>query len=152
VKQFVQTAGKGVVKRLILDRGFLDGEEISLCKKEYGIDILIPIRRNMEIYADAMALFRQSDVDWMECKPPETRNQEPLRLRPKAVSTREQKRQEKTPPVERATAILTARRNPGQKGKRPLSASSELDSCTVPLTVGWPTESIMPWSCKRSGF
>jgi len=50
VKQFVEVIGKGVMKRLILDRGFLDGETISICKKEYGIDILIPIRRNMDIY------------------------------------------------------------------------------------------------------
>ena len=42
VKQFVEAVGPGVIKRLILDRGFLDGEAISLCKKKYGIDILIP--------------------------------------------------------------------------------------------------------------
>ncbi len=35
VKQFVETVGKGVMKRLILDRGFLDGEAISICKKKY---------------------------------------------------------------------------------------------------------------------
>lgn len=49
VKQFVEELGKGVIKRLILDRGFLDGKAISVCKKEYGIDILIPVRRNMDI-------------------------------------------------------------------------------------------------------
>lgn len=38
VKQFVETVGKGVMKRLILDRGFLDGKSISTCKKDYGID------------------------------------------------------------------------------------------------------------------
>ncbi len=65
VKQFVKTVGKGVIKRLILDRGFLDGEAISICKKEYGIDILIPVRRNMDIYEDAMVLFRLPEVDWV---------------------------------------------------------------------------------------
>ena len=94
VKQFVETAGKGVMKRLILDRGFLDGEAISLCKKKYGIDILIPIRRNMDLYADAMALFQESDVDWVECKPPKEETRESLRLRPKAIFKREKKRQE----------------------------------------------------------
>src|SRR3989339_1777212 len=90
VKQFVQTAGKGVMKRLILDRGFLDGKAISLCKEEYGIDILIPIRRNMDIYVDAMALFQQADVQWLECKPLKKEAKEPLRPRPKAISKREQ--------------------------------------------------------------
>jgi hypothetical protein len=33
VKRFVETVGKWVMKRLILDRNFLDGEAISLCKK-----------------------------------------------------------------------------------------------------------------------
>jgi len=54
VEEFVDTVGKGVMKRLILDRGFLDGKAISTCKKEYGVDILIPVRRNMDIYTDAM--------------------------------------------------------------------------------------------------
>jgi hypothetical protein len=42
VKQFVENLGKGVIKKLILDRGFLDGAQISRCKSEYGIDVLIP--------------------------------------------------------------------------------------------------------------
>ena len=78
VKQFVETVGKGVMKRLILDRGFLDGEAISICKKEYGIDILIPIRRNMDIYEDAMALFRFAEVDWVRCEEPEGKATEPI--------------------------------------------------------------------------
>ena len=38
VKQFVETLGKGVIKRLILDRGFLDGEAISICKKKHDLN------------------------------------------------------------------------------------------------------------------
>lgn len=34
VRQFVEGVGKGVMKRLILDRGFLDGQAISTCKRE----------------------------------------------------------------------------------------------------------------------
>ena len=63
IKQFVETMGPGVMKRLIVDRGFLDGKAISWCKKKYGIDVLIPIRRNMDLYEDAMALFREPEVD-----------------------------------------------------------------------------------------
>ena len=62
IKEFVEVVGKGVMKRLILDRGFPDGKAISTCKKEYDIDILIPVRLNMDIYEDAMALFRQREV------------------------------------------------------------------------------------------
>src|SRR4030066_67579 len=48
VKQFVEAVGPGVIKRLILDRGFIDGEAISLCKNK-DIDVLIPIRRTMDL-------------------------------------------------------------------------------------------------------
>ena len=56
VNQFVQRVGRGVIKWLILDRGFIDGAEISRCKTEHGIDVLIPIKRSMDLWADAWAL------------------------------------------------------------------------------------------------
>ena len=40
IKQFMEAVGKGVIKRLILYRGFLDGEAISMCKRKCNIDIL----------------------------------------------------------------------------------------------------------------
>jgi hypothetical protein len=76
VKQFVEAVGLGVMKRLILDRGFIDGEAISRCKKKYGIDVLIPIRHNMDFYTDALALFREPGVQWVECKEPEEKDAE----------------------------------------------------------------------------
>jgi hypothetical protein len=135
VKHFVQVVGKGVMKRLILDRGFLDGKAISVCKKEYGIDILIPIRRNMDIYEDAMALFRDSDVDWVLCKDQVPEVKKPPRPRPKVIVKREKKRQEKIrelkqkkqPPLPEETLV-----------KREAAAIGEFSSwssCTVPLNV-----------------
>ena len=94
VEEFVEAVGKGVMKRLILDRGFLDGEAISRCKKHYGIDILIPVRRNMDISGDAMALFRLPEVEWVHCKEPKAEGNDRLRPRPKAISRREKRRQE----------------------------------------------------------
>ena len=135
VGQFVEAVGKGVMKRLILDRAFLDGEAISTCKKDYGIDILIPVRRNMDIYEDAMALFRQSEVRWATCEEPEIKVTEPSRLRPKAVIKREKRRQEtlrelkaKEPPPPPEKTIV----------KREAAAIGEFrtwSSCTVPLSV-----------------
>jgi len=95
VKQWVEAVGPGVIKRLILDRGFLDGEAISLCKNKYGIDILIPLRRNMDLYEDALALFQESDVPWLECKERREEVKEPVRPRPKAILKREERRQKK---------------------------------------------------------
>ncbi len=136
VKQFVEAVGKGVMKRLILDRGFLDGKAISLCKEKYGIDVLIPIRHNMDLYADAMALFRESEVHWVECKEPEEEEEkEPVHPKPEAIVRRERKRQKKLrqlkaqqppPPPEKVLV------------KREAAAIGEFrswSSCMVPLTV-----------------
>ncbi|MEE9234491.1 MAG: transposase [Candidatus Acidoferrales bacterium] len=135
VRQFVEAAGKGVMKRLILDRGFLDGEAISTCKKEYNIDVLIPVRRNMDIYQDAAALFQLPEVDWVPWEAPVRETKEVPRPRPKALVRREQKRQktvaklkeqEPPPPPEK---IRVKTEVAAMGGFRSWS------SCTVPLTV-----------------
>ena len=135
VREFVKVAGKGVMKRLILDRGFLDGKAISICKKEYGIDILIPVRRNMDIYEDAMALFRDSDVDWLCCNEQVAEVKNPPRPRPKVIVNREKKRQEKiqqlkqekqSPPPEKTLLKMEAAF---------IGEFSSWSSCTVPLSV-----------------
>jgi hypothetical protein len=59
VEQFVQTVGKGVIQWLILDRGFIDGEQLSRCKQDWGIEVVIPMKKNMDIWADAWALAPQ---------------------------------------------------------------------------------------------
>jgi hypothetical protein len=135
VRQFTEGAGKGVMKRLIVDRGFIDGEAICRCKKDYGIDILIPVRRNMDIYGDAMALFRLPEVDWVCCKDPPEEIRKPTRPRPKAIEKREKKRQETlnalkeakpSPPLEE-TLVKTETAVIGQ--------FTSWQSCTVPLSV-----------------
>jgi hypothetical protein len=135
VKQFVEVVGKGVMKRLILDRGFLDGKAISICKKDYGIDILIPVRRNMDIYHDAMALFRQSEVDWVYCEKPLPKVKKPPRPRPEVIVKREKKRREKIqqlkgkkpPPLPEKTVV--------KREAAVIGDFSSWSSCTVPLSV-----------------
>ena len=135
VKQFVEAVGKGGMERLIVDRGFLDGKAISICKEQYGIDILIPIRRNMDIYEDAMALFRAPDIDWVCCEGPAVELKESTRPSPKAIVKREKKRQEKLhelrqqKPAPLLEQILVKREAAAIGGFRSWS------SCTLPLTV-----------------
>jgi hypothetical protein len=135
VEQFVEIVGFGVIKRLILDRGFLDGEAISLGKKKYGIDILIPLRRNMDLYEDAMALFREPEVHWVECQEPEGERKELVRPKPKVILKREKKRQKKLqqikeqqpPPPPDKVLIKTEAASIGE--------FRSWSSCTVPLSV-----------------
>jgi hypothetical protein len=136
VKQFVEVAGSGGMKRLIVDRGFLDGQAISLCKKRYGIDVLIPLRRNMDLYTDALALFREPEVPWVEwSEPKEEEKEEPARPKPKVILKREKKRQKKLqelkeqqpPPPPDKILVKTEVASIGE--------FRSWSSCTVPLTV-----------------
>lgn len=135
VDRFVQAVGKGVMKRLILDRGFLDGKAISTCKKDYGIDVLIPVRRNMDIYDDAMALFQLPETRWVPCQKPIPQVKQPVRPKPEAIRKREEKRQQ--------TLEKLQEQKPAPKPKDILVKTEAAaiggflswSSCTVPLTV-----------------
>jgi len=56
VKDFVRAVGKGVMKLLITDRGYIDGKFIVMVKVELGSDVLMPLRKNMDILTDAIRL------------------------------------------------------------------------------------------------
>ena len=56
VEQFVRQVGPGVMKKLILDRGFIDGARIAYCKTVLGVDVLIPLKKNMDLWQDAWRL------------------------------------------------------------------------------------------------
>jgi hypothetical protein len=93
VEQFVEFHGKGIIKKLILDRGFLDGPNIGRCKLQWGIDVLIPARRDMDIYEDVVGLAKAGALDfkhWVQPPPPG----KPVPLhRPEAIRKREEARQ-----------------------------------------------------------
>jgi len=135
VNQFVETVGPGVMKRLILDRGFLDGEAISLCKTKYGIDVLIPIRRNMDLYVDALALFREPEVQWVECNDGKEQEKEPLRPKPKAILKREKKRQKKLQPLKEQQPPPPPDEILVKTEAARIGEFRSWSSCTVPLSV-----------------
>jgi len=58
VDGFVANTGKGKIKNLIADRGFLDGPMIACFKNKYGIDMLIPLKKNMDAYQDAYVAIK----------------------------------------------------------------------------------------------
>jgi len=135
VEQFVEAVGKGVMKRLILDRGFLDGEAISICKKKYGIDTLIPIRRNMDIYKDAMALLRLPEVDWVRYEEPERVVKDTARPRPEIIRKREKKRQEKLREIKQKEPAVAPEEILVHREAAVIDQFHSWSSCTVPLTV-----------------
>lgn len=93
VEEFVEHHGRGVLKRLILDRGFLDGPAIGRCKKQWGIDVLIPARRNMNIYQDVVGLAQGGELSFQPwVAPPPHPKPIPLH-RPEHIQKREEARQ-----------------------------------------------------------
>lgn len=93
VEDFVRFHGRGVMKRLILDRGFLDGAAIARCHQEWGIRVLIPARRNQDIYQDVVGL---AEADQLTFRPWEPAAPAPRPVpvhRPERVRKREAARQ-----------------------------------------------------------
>ena len=96
VDGFVEAVGRGVMKRLILDRGFLDGAAIGRCKSAYGIDVLLPVRKSMDIYGDALGLVRGGRMNFQAYTPPAPRapvDPKPTHV-PEGIRRREKKRRE----------------------------------------------------------
>lgn len=64
VMDFVNAVGKGVMKLLITDRGYISGTFITYVKKELGADILMPLRYNMEILTEAKQIAESFNFKW----------------------------------------------------------------------------------------
>lgn len=93
VEQFVAAHGKGVMKRLILDRGFLDGPSIGRCKQEWGIDVLIPAKSNMDVFVDVVGLATAGKLNFEPWVRPTPETQPVPVHRPANVRKREERRQ-----------------------------------------------------------
>lgn len=93
VEQFVGFHGKGTLKKLILDRGFLDGPNIGRCKQHWGIDVLIPARRDMDIYQDVAGLAKEGQLEFVPWTPPAPYPQPIPVHRPERIKKREEARQ-----------------------------------------------------------
>ena len=92
VENFVKQVGPGVIKWLILDRGFIDGKNITRCKQEWGIDALLPMKKSMDIWKDAWALAPQGS--WQELAPVAPAPKPSPPERPEVLVRRERKRQQ----------------------------------------------------------
>lgn len=140
VEQFVSVMGKGVIKELILDRGFLDGAAIARARTEHQIDVTIGVRRNMNVLEDALGLVNQPEVRW-ECHT-RTPSEPPVPFtrhyndapRPECIEQREAARQRTLareraagdrPPIKEPERILAAR----------IKSLTSWSSCTVPLDL-----------------
>ena len=133
VENFVRHVGRGVIKLLILDRGFIDGPRITRCKKEWGIDVLLPVKKNMDIWTDAWALSKQAP--WQLWSPPAAPPQAPPSNRPETIIRRELKRQK--------TLAANAAKEPPPPPEEtltrtelcPIQGCTSWTECQVPMNV-----------------
>jgi hypothetical protein len=137
VDGFVEAVGRGVMKRLILDRGFIDGKQIGRCKQEHGIDILIPLRKNMDIYEDVLGLVREKRVPFEPYSPPLPKpplEQKPTHV-PQEIRQREKKRQKTLQQRKDLAPPLSADKVLTRAEIACISDFRTWSSCPVPLNV-----------------
>jgi hypothetical protein len=138
VESFVEHHGRGVMKRLILDRGFLDGAQIGRCKQEWGINVLIPARKNMDIYQDVLGLAEAGELSfqpWVAPMPPS----KPIPVhRPEWIQKREEARQ-RTLARKKAQVPAPSPPDPSEVRVRSeiatVSQVETFSSCPIPLNV-----------------
>lgn len=60
-------------KRLVVDRGFLSGKWVGELKKK-GIDTVIGLKTDMDLYTDMLSLASEKDTSWLEVDLPKYKN------------------------------------------------------------------------------
>ena len=147
VDEFVQCHGRGVMKRLILDRGFLDGEKIGHCKRDLGIDVLIPARKDLEIYKDVVGLAEGGLLSFQPVPTPSPRAPAVPVHRPESIRKREEARQrtlakkkaeaaQKTQEVQKLRKPSPTGTPPPEQARSEVAAVLELrtlSTCPVPI-------------------
>jgi hypothetical protein len=134
VDEAVRAVGRDVIKVLILDRGFIDGAQMGRLQQDYRIETILPVRANMDLYADALGLIRLRDFRWepyvcpVSARPVETATPKPAR-----VAKREAKRQQ----------TLAQRKAELQAETRGDSADAPADPPQTLLGVG---RGLLSWS------
>ncbi len=133
VRDFVETVGKGVMRLLVMDRGFIDGESIGKIK-DLGIDVLLPLKAKMLLTEDAWKLSEVDGKPWQVWTPPPKVPPPHPPQRPEHIRRREENRQR------------TVERKKAQAGIEPPVSLVRLelkviprmdiwDECPVPLNV-----------------
>ncbi len=138
VDAFVKHHGRGVMKRLILDRGFLDGAEIGRCKQQWGINVLIPARHNMDIYQDVLGLAEAGELSFQPWVASVSRSKPIPVHRPEWIQKREEARQ-RTLARKKAQAPAPHPPDPSKvRVRSEIAAVSRVEtfsSCPIPLNV-----------------
>jgi hypothetical protein len=89
----------------------------------------------MDIYEDAMALFRLPEVNWVRCEQPKKAVKDTVRPRPETIIKREKKRQEKLRKIKHKEPAIAPEEILVHRQAAVIDQFRSWSSCTVPLTV-----------------
>jgi len=112
VEGLVQALGRDVMKVLIVDRGLIDGPRMGQLKKQYRIDTIVPVRTNMDLYADIIGLTRSPDFRWELYIPspppplPQATTHPPLGIQKREAKRQQTLAERKVQPAPQQTAAL----------------------------------------------
>ena len=140
VDEFVSVMGKGIIKDLILDRGFLDGKAITKAKTWHGIDVTIGVRRNMNVLEDALGLVNLPEVQWESYTRQSSEPPVPFKRhytdapRPEHIEKREAARQ-RTLAEQRAAGERPPLKEPEQIAMTRIKDLTTWSSCSAPLDL-----------------
>jgi hypothetical protein len=135
------------MKRLLLDRGFLDGARIGHCKRDLGIDVLIPARRDLEIYKDVVGLAEGGFLSFQPVPAAPVRAPAVPVHRPEKIRKREEARQrtlaqrkaeaaQKTQAVQKVPGPSVVRTPSPERVRSEVAAVTDLKTlttCPVPI-------------------
>jgi hypothetical protein len=68
LETFLTALGPGVMKVLLVDRGFINGRQMGWLKRDHGIDTVIPVRSDMNLQEDVRG-FMKLHTTWEEFEP-----------------------------------------------------------------------------------
>jgi hypothetical protein len=136
IDTFIGAVGRGVMKVLVVDRGLIDGPQMGRLKTEYGVDTVIPIRKNMDLLEDVRGIVKLG-VSWEEYRPARREPLQPTRSKHPTAEKRERKRQQ-TLAKKRAKAQRQHPPDPSEVLERTLitkiPALTSWSDCPLPLT------------------
>jgi hypothetical protein len=134
VDRFVDAVGPGVMKTLLVDRGFIDGKSIGRIKKEHGVDVVVPLKAKMAITEEAWKLAEVDGQAWQEWRPPQRVKPPDPPQRPESIRKAEKKRQE-TVAAKKKEAGVTPRPQLARVEFKAIPRIDLWEECPVPLDV-----------------
>jgi len=152
VENFVDAVGPGVMKVVVVDRGFIDGRSITRIKSACGVDVVVPLKSKMNLTDDAWRLAEADGKPWRIWEPPARAKPDEPSERPERIRRAEKKRQETVRKKKEAAGVAPPPRLERVEFKVIPSMEGLWDTCDVPINVVLMREHMSDGTCSEWGL